>query len=675
MRTISLLALLVTLPFTQIEAQFINWQSKVHAKVLADAPFGPTECIILMNEQADVSEAKALKTKIEKGNFVYKKLTETALLTQKNVVAILAKNDINFTAFKVVNAVACRLNWSTLQSIAALPEVAQILNNPKVKGAETARPEDGEDPGRSTEWGIQKINADDVWALSGNPKGQGVVVGGQDTGYKWEHEQIKLKYRGWNNANSTSDHNYNWHDAIHEIDPSHSGNNPCGLDSKVPCDDHDHGTHTMGTMVGSIPGDTIGVAPSAKWIGCRNMERGLGTPTTYTECFDWFLAPTDTLNQNADPSKAPDVINNSWGCPAGEGCTDTGTYTLMKLSVNNLRAAGVVVVVSAGNDGPACSTVNSPASIFTNSFTVGATNNADAIASFSSRGPATQYGNVIKPNVSAPGVSVRSCIRSGYATWNGTSMAGPHVAGSVALLISAKPSIQGNVDYIEDIFEQSAVDLTSTQTCGGVSGSNIPNNTFGHGRIDVLAAVNQSLPVKLINFYGLKEKNQNHLYWTTGLEVNAGKFVVERSLDGFAFEKVGEVKAYGFSVGEINYEFIDPISKNGSYYYRLRQVDQDGFEELSRIVILSRTDLSNLQIGPNPTNGHLRIALNVENASENELKIYNLSGQLISEFPLNLLQGFNDFTLDLDNLSSGIYRLILNGSSGIVLNEKIVVCH
>ena len=673
MRIFYFLIFLATLPFTTLQAQFIDWQSKVHPKVLEAAPFGPTECIILMNEQADVSEAKALRTKIEKGNFVYKKLAETALHSQKNVVAILSQNRVNFMAFKVVNAVACKLDWNTLQAIAALPEVAQILHNPKVKVEDDVRLEDGEDPGRSTEWGLKKINADDVWVLSGNPKGQGVVVGGQDTGYKWDHEQIKLKYRGWNNTNSTSNHNYNWHDAIHQIDVHNSGNNPCGLSITVPCDDDEHGTHTMGTMVGGIPGDTIGVAPSAKWIGCRNMERGWGTPTTYTECFDWFLAPTDTLNQNADPSKAPDVINNSWGCPSGEGCTDTGTYTLMKLAVNNLKAAGVVVVVSAGNSGDACSSVNTAAAIFTNSFTVGATASNDGIASWSSRGPALQYGNVIKPNVSAPGVSVRSCVPTGYKSLSGTSMAGPHVAGSVALLISAKPSIQGNVDYIEDILEQSAVDLTSSENCGGVSGSNIPNNTFGHGRIDILAAVNQSLPIKLINFYGLKEKSQNHLYWTTGLEVNAGKFVIERAIDNNIFEKVGEVKAYGFSVGEINYEFVDPIRQNGSYYYRLRQVDLDGFEELSRIVILSRNDLANLQIGPNPTSGNLRVAINVESASDNDLKIYNMSGQLISEYPLNLLKGFNDFTLDLQGLATGVYRLILAGSNGLILNEKIVI--
>ncbi len=93
--------------------------------------------------------------------------------------------------------------------------------------------------------------------------------------------------------------------------------------SPVPCDDVGHGTHTMGTMVGDDgAANQIGVAPGAKWMGCRNMDVGNGTPATYSECFQWFIAPTNLANQNPDPTKAPHVINNSWGCPPSEGCTD-----------------------------------------------------------------------------------------------------------------------------------------------------------------------------------------------------------------------------------------------------------------------------------------------------------------------------------------------------------------
>ena len=169
-------------------------------------------------------------------------------------------------------------------------------------------------------------------------------IGGQDTGYDWIHPALQNSYRG-TRAGVGADHNYNWHDAIHAQHPLNSDAfNPCGYDVTEPCDDGSHGTHTMGTMTGSKDADGmhIGIAPQAKWIGCRNMERGWGSPQSYIECFEWFLAPTNLQNQNANPDFAPHVINNSWGCPTVEGC-NSDNFELMRIAVSNLRAAGVVV--------------------------------------------------------------------------------------------------------------------------------------------------------------------------------------------------------------------------------------------------------------------------------------------------------------------------------------------
>jgi subtilisin family serine protease len=200
------------------------------------------------------------------------------------------------------------------------------------------------------------------------------------------------------------------------------------------------------------------------------------------------------------PSFSPHVINNSWGCPPSEGC-NTGNFAIMDTVINNLRAAGIVVVVSAGNAGPSCSTVEDPAAIFPGSFTVGATTVMDSISGFSSRGPVTVDGsNRIKPDVSAPGSGIRSSTPGGnYATWSGTSMAGPHVAGAVALLISARPSLAGKVDSIELILKQTAVKLLTDQSCNGIPSSSYPNNTYGHGRIDIMAAVTKALQVGVNN--------------------------------------------------------------------------------------------------------------------------------------------------------------------------------
>ncbi|MEP6794115.1 MAG: S8 family peptidase, partial [Saprospiraceae bacterium] len=197
---------------------------------------------------------------------------------------------------------------------------------------------------------------------------------------------------------------------------------------------------------------------------------------------------------NPDPSKSPAVINNSWGCPESEGC-DPSNWEILNEAVINLKVGGVVVVVSAGNSGSGCSSINTPAAIYEASFSIGATAENDTIAGFSSRGPiAVDSSYRTKPNVSAPGVHVRSVdLGGGYVRSSGTSMAGPHVVGLIALMISANPALAGKVDLIEDIIEHTCVPKTTDQNCGDIPGSQVPNNTYGYGRVDALAAVQAAL--------------------------------------------------------------------------------------------------------------------------------------------------------------------------------------
>jgi serine protease AprX len=464
-------------------AQETIWQSKVDPWVLETGTSGETEFLVFLTEQADLSGAADLNTKFEKGTYVYEQLTAVAARTQPAVAAALEKQGVQYRTYWVANMIWVRGGLDTVQVMSERSDVAHIYANPTVK-ANVPEPDpakDSPDSPEAIEWNILKVNADDVWAAGFT--GLGAVIGGADTGYDWDHPALKNQYRGWNGA--SADHNYHWHDAIH------SGISDCGPNSQEPCDDHGHGTHTMGTMVGDDGvGNQIGMAPGARWIGCRNMNEGVGSPATYTECYQWFIAPTDLNDQNPDPSKAPDVINNSWGCPPNEGCTDPNVLLSV---VNAVRAAGIVTAHSAGNNGIlGCSSVNQPAAIYDASFTVGATDSSDTIAGFSSRGPVTVDGSGrLKPDVSAPGVSIRSSVPGGgyQGGWSGTSMAAPHVAGLVGLLISANPLLSGQVDTLESIINQSALPRTTSQSCGGIPGAQIPNNTYGHGRIDALAAL------------------------------------------------------------------------------------------------------------------------------------------------------------------------------------------
>lgn len=482
--------------FTANSQSTQSWRDKLAPEVRAAFDTGAKmDVLVVFEKQTDLHDAKLLKTKLQKAQWVNRQLQANAAESQANAIRLLRQHQANINSFYLVNALAVEsADPALLPLLAALPEVTSICADPWVafQMPQIEHPDIVER--NAIEWGVDKINAPLVWSMGYT--GQGITIGGSDTGYQWDHPALKDHYRGWNG--NTADHNHNWHDAIHEVNPNNDTTmvNFCGLDATEPCDDNQHGTHTMGTMTGDDgQGNQIGVAPGAKWIGCRNMERGYGKPSTYIECLQWFLAPTDLNGQNADPALAPHVINNSWYCAVQEGCIDLTVNELLHQAVIGLRASGVVVVVSNGNFGnQGCASTYGPPAYFEESFSVGATRSDDTLANFSSRGPVLIDGsNRIKPNVAAPGVFVRSSTPiDGYNWLSGTSMAGPHVAGLVALILSARPDLAGNVDLIEDIVEQTSIYMADPDNCG-IDGSLRPNNGFGWGRVDARGAVSMAL--------------------------------------------------------------------------------------------------------------------------------------------------------------------------------------
>ena len=453
--------------------------AKIAPWLLTRLSSGPDGFIVLFDDSRSIGPVLAgTAAAPDRRAAVYRVLAGRARALQASVRAELDARGIRYRPLYIVDGLALRGGLDLARALAGRPEVVRIVGDPVVRGLDADLLSPPAAPDSGPEWGIVKIDADKVWSLDGN-HGEGIVVASADTGVEWTHPALQSKYRGWNGTSAS--HDFNWFDAIQDL--------------AEPLDDNNHGTHTTGTMVGDDgAGNQIGVAPGAKWIACRNMDHGNGQPSTYIACNQFFLAPYPhggSPETDGDPSKAPDIVNNSWSCPPSEGCDAESLLDSFKA----LQAAGILAVAAAQNSGPSCSTVSDPPAIYGETFVAGAVDSTNQLASFSSKGPVIADGsNRLRPDVVAPGVSVRSSIRGGgYSTLSGTSMASPHAAGTVALLWSANPVVRGLLGITRCLIEQSSrgslVFQSTPQTCGGTDGSAHPNNLWGYGLIDAYDAI------------------------------------------------------------------------------------------------------------------------------------------------------------------------------------------
>ncbi|MCQ3980508.1 MAG: hypothetical protein DPW09_44430 [Anaerolineae bacterium] len=419
----------------------------------------PQSFLVYLTEQADLSQAETITDWTERGNYVYETLWHTASENQVELRGYL-DNQIklgqvaNYRPFYIVNAIAVTGNSSVLTNLAVQSRVAYIE---AIKITHLPQPVlSNEISAASVEWGISKIRADQVWANFGI-RGARIVVANIDSGVLSTHPALKQQYRGA----ATGSHNYNWFD-------------PTGIYPNTPGDNTGHGTHTMGTMVGNDGGNNqIGVAPAAQWIAAKGCVTNSCEGTDLLAAAEWILAPYPIGGSPAqgNPAKRPNIVNNSWGGGGGQ--------LWYQAIVAAWRTAGIFPAFSAGNSGPDSGSISSPGD-YAESFASGATDSSDTIANFSSRGPSSLTGET-KPDLSAPGVNVRSALNSGsYASWNGTSMASPHTAGCAALILSAAPGL--SVEMIENSMTSTAVDLGTTG----------PDYTYGYGRLDCLAAVTKA---------------------------------------------------------------------------------------------------------------------------------------------------------------------------------------
>ena len=430
---------------------------------------------VILKDQADLSSIRRIGDIDERRAAAYQMLVQLANESQAGLLSTFDNFGVEYTPYYLVNAIEVRGGTLVRLYLSARPEVDRVIPSPRLRPVSTGNtatltPAGFQSPPTDVQWNVSMIGADRVWEEFG-VRGEGVVIGQSDSGADVNHPELKPTYRG----NVTGD-DYNWFDPWN------------GRPS--PYDDGGHGTHTLGTIVGQ---NGIGIAPGATWFACANLNRNLANPALYLDCMQFMLAPFPQDGnplRDGDPTLAADVLNNSWGCPEIEGCDPNA----LLVAANHLRDAGIFVVVSTGNDGPNCSTVNAPLSLYDAVFSFGAIDGSGTMAFFSSRGPVTADGSGrMKPDIAAPGVDILSALPGGtYGPNSGTSMAGPHVAGAVALLWSADPSLIGDIDRTEQLLIQAADPYTGGMDVGCFTGD-IPNAAYGYGVLDVYEAVKTAL--------------------------------------------------------------------------------------------------------------------------------------------------------------------------------------
>ncbi len=360
----------------------------------------------------------------------------------------------------MVNIIDVELSVVEIEKLSSRSDIIKIQTIPQLVSIE---PEDVKTSSSKATAGIESnltyINAPVAWGMGFT--GAGSVVCSFDTGVDGEHPALKHSWKGLDGDSLAA-----WFDPSLKVLAPHSFTNCIGSVCRY------HGTHTMGLMVGidTLTGDTVGVAPEAKWISAAVID----VYASIIDAFEWAADPDGNPNTIDD---LPDVINHSWGVPNID-CKNI-FYDL----IENSEALGTVNIFAAGNEGTSgASTIRNPANRANDSLDCFAVGNLDhttgLINNLSSRGPSICPLGKIKPNVSAPGVTVRSTMPNGlYSVSTGTSMAAPHVSGLVALLRQKNPN--ATVAEIKEAILTSAIDM----------GSVGPDNDYGWGRIDCVAAL------------------------------------------------------------------------------------------------------------------------------------------------------------------------------------------
>ncbi|MCK5010649.1 MAG: S8 family serine peptidase [Deltaproteobacteria bacterium] len=417
--------------------------------------------IIRMADQADLKASTQRiigRNKALRSRNVIRTLKTTATGRQEDLISFLEKeksrgNVVHYTSFWIFNGLSLKATPEVIEKIASRKDVNIVTEDflipPPFFYTSTPLQSDS-----SYTWNIEKIRAPDVWDMGYN--GSGVVVGIFDTGVDVTHPDLANAYRGGDNS---------W------FDPHEEHNVPVDKAGSFT----GHGTHVAGIILGgNASGKYIGVAPGARWIAARiwNDAGEEASSSDVHGIFQWFMDP----DGDPDTNDAPDVVNNSWSFLLSPYCR-----RVLQDDIRALRMAGIIPVFSAGNSGPLPFIANSPAN-YPETIAVGATGPFDIISFFSSRGPSNCDLSIF-PDITAPGIGILSSTPHGnHLSLSGTSMAAPHVTGTIALMLDANPNL--SIEEIETTLKETATPL----------GFFHPNNTYGWGRVDALEAVTAVIP-------------------------------------------------------------------------------------------------------------------------------------------------------------------------------------
>ena len=453
--------ILLETPFDELVSVIVSLQDRVN--------------ITAMNHELNVRGARLVVRHEE----VVRALQEKAAATQgdlrRHLGELLGQGRIDgFRTYWIDNVFRLDAVPREITAIAMRPDVDRVYFNYEIELIKpVAEARDAAGAEGSVEPGVIAVRAPEVWALG--ITGEGVLVATLDTGVDGSHPALASRWRGLDPAYAANP-GWAW------FDPVTSTTFPQSFGS--------HGTHTMGSVCGGLPGDQVGVAPGVQWMHAAVIDR-VSIPQTITDAllaFQWMIDPDGNPATNFD---VPDVCSNSWGLTTAHGIPPCDEFFWPAMDA--CEAAGIVMLFSAGNEGTAG--LRRPADRATDEFrnlavaSVNANNPAWPLSSFSSQGPTqcTPDGSsAIKPDIAAPGQDVRSSVPGGgYALLSGTSMASPHVNGVAALMRQANPDIA--VDDLKQILYNTAFDL-------GAAGK---DNQYGWGMIDAFEAVQQAMGVNL----------------------------------------------------------------------------------------------------------------------------------------------------------------------------------